>query len=25
VLQTIIDYKEDLKQKVNKASEDLRK
>ena len=25
VLQTIIDYKEDLKQKVNKASEDLKK
>ena len=25
VLQTIIDYKEDLKQKVNKSSEDLRK
>jgi len=25
VLQTIIDYKEDLKQKVNNASEDLRK
>ena len=25
VLQTIIDYKEDLKQKVDKASQDLRK
>ena len=25
VLQTIIDYKEDLKQKVNNASEDLKK